>query len=235
MIETSQELINKMRAEQTVSARVNIVSNKAQTIKEESNDVNSHLIDKGIITDTGNTETYEVYNIPQLHNLRVNESGNYAVFESDGIPLSGVQCISKSNTTNQFGWWSNNLSDNSRNFSSYPILQLALKQKDTQKFNIVFSKEKDEYATDFIIKTIANYGDEFMPDEIERTYNITNNDKTEYSLELEDNFNELYNNTMTVKITIKKWSKSNARAKICQVYFGELLTYEDEQKHKTHV
>ena len=40
--------------------------------------------------------------MPQLHNLRVNESGNYAIFEGDGIPLSGAQCISKTNTNNFF-------------------------------------------------------------------------------------------------------------------------------------
>ena len=229
MIETSQELIERMRAEQTVSARVSIVSYKAQTIKEGSNNVNEHLEEVGICKDTGEAEYYELYNMPQLHNLRMNESGNYAVFEGEGISLLGMQCISKTNKNNQFGWWSNDISNNLGQFSTYPILSLVLKQTGTQKFTIVFSKERDEYAVNFDIELTANVGNEYMPEYITETFNITNNDSTEYSVEFSHSFEELYNNTAIIKITIKKWSKANARAKICQVYFGEMLTYEDEQ------
>lgn len=236
MIETSQELIEKMRAEQTVSARVSIVSYKAQTIKEGSNNVNEHLQDVGICKDTGEAEYYELYNMSQLHNLRMNESGNYAIFEGEGISLSGMQCISKTNKNNQFGWWSEWLSDENGYFnpsvpSAYPVLEWSTKQTGQNKLNIVFSKIKDEYAVNFSVDIIYNDGNEDKT----ISYDIEDNNKSIYTIEDIPDFSNFYNNAGVIRIKITKWSKPNARAKVCQLSFGEILEYEDDKIVKLDV
>lgn len=231
MIETSQELINSMRADaQTTSARINIVSYKAGGLYTESNNVNEQLQDVGICEDLGSSTTYEQYNMSQLTNLRMNETGNYAVFEGDGIALSGMQCISKTNTTNQFGYWSEWLSDDYGYFNpdtenAYPILVWQCQESKQSKLNIVFSKVKDEYAVNFDV--IVDYLNHETEEEQEtKTYNIIDNDKTIYTIE------DLFNNTewkLNITIKIYKWSKSNARAKVCQLCFGDILEYEDDK------
>ena len=227
MIETSQELIDKMRAEQTVSARVNIISYKGQTIKQGSNNVNEHLEEVGICQDTGEVEYYESYKMPQLNNLRLRESGNYAVFEGEGISLSGMQCISKNNSNNQFGWWNEELSDSEGNFNSEQIVEWYAKQTGQTKLNIVFSQEKNEYAVDFTVE-ITLLQEDGLTEET-KTYNITDNTETIYTLDNIPDFSNYYDNAGVIDIKITKWSKANARAKICQLSFGEILTYEDEQ------
>lgn len=232
MIDTSEELINNMRADvQTTSARVTIVSYKASTIKQKSNNVNKHLKEVGICEDLEEVEVYENYNMPQLKNLKMHENGNYAVFEGDGISLSGVQCISKTNNNNQFGWWSEYLSDEDGYFNpsipnAYPILECDMKEIGQDKLNIVFSKEKNEYAVKFDVE--ISYMLESTGKEETKTYNIDNNNSTVYTLENIPDSADFYGNFVSIVIKIYKWSKANARAKICQICFGDILEYEDD-------
>lgn len=232
MIETSQELITRMRAEQTVSARINIASYKPQTMKQYSNMVEDYLTDTGIIEDTSEVEIYNIYKMPQLYNLRFNETGNYAVFEGDGIDMSGVQVVSKTNKTNQFGWWSSFLSDNNGyinpDVQDMPaILSWSLKQEKQNKLNIVFSKTRKEYAVNFDIEIDYLLPDGFTEKNIK--YEIKGNNKEVYTLETLPDFSNFYENSGTITIKIYKWSKSNARPKICQLSLGEILEYTDDK------
>ena len=224
MIDTSLELINAMRSRNvTTSARVNILNSPGiTTYKYMCNDILQSLIDNDYITDLNyEEENMEAYIFNQINNTITQETGKYAIFEGDGIALDGtMNVMSETNKTNEIGYMSNSLSNAHGNFETPIELIFINNFKETDKFNIVFSKIRNEYAkTIDIIRRVYDEDDPILY--TETTTSITNNTSNVVTV---DNFSGGF-----IKIKIYDWNVANARAKICDMYYGTLTQFEDEQ------
>ena len=232
MIETSQELIDAMRAEQTVSTRISIINKRVPTLKFFASDAESLLIDNDYIKEI---EGDISYNIPQIQNLVTNETGNYAIFEGEGIKLDGTNQVgSQVAKNNQFGWYSKQYCNDICEFEKDCYLSWLHQCYSTSDLNIVFSKVRNEYAVDFdvevsILLDEADIENPFIPKEEIINYKIRNNTKTTYTLKNIPYGN--YNNIIStmVTITILKWSNPISRAKIIDMYYGEMLEFGDDK------
>ena len=105
MIETSKEFIDTMRNIQTVSTRISILNSpEINNYGYNYSDVDKMLIENQYIKDNA----INLKNIPQMNDCITNETGNYSIFEENGIALDGtVQVPSKYAKNNQYGWYSN--------------------------------------------------------------------------------------------------------------------------------
>lgn len=205
---------------QAVSARLSILNTPAITIYGfTSNSIEQYLIDNGYVTDKPNTSG-QVKLIRQMNNCITNETAKYGIFEGDGIDLDGsVQLTSKVAKNNEIGWYSASLSKIDGTFDTNPQMEFGVYNNEQSALNIVFSNKRGEYATDFTIT--FTYEDI----EIEATViNVTGNSNTIYTLQ-----NAPVVGSGSIKIEIIKWSKTNARAKIIDIYFGDMLIYTDNE------
>lgn len=221
MIQTSQALIDTMRERnQTTSARLSIFNEYAGSFKYLSNTVEPFLIENNCIEDLGYTEqSREAYEISQLHNLVTRETARYAMFEGEGIELDGTNYVVDKTSKNQYGWYSEELTNSIGEFEAGRGFIWYCEHYQESELNIVFSKTRNEYAVNFIV-TIS-YEDENMEEQT-LTYTITNNTDIVYTLENIPIFSG------TVQISILDWSKGNSRAKVEEVYFGKMHEYADE-------
>lgn len=152
------------------------------------------------------------------------ENGNYGIFEGEGIKLDGSICMCSSqyieeNTvfqpTNQFeeiqeSWYSTELSDSEGNLNVTYQKVVNNNKKEKSKLHLLFSSIRDEYAVNFEINIDG------------KAINYTNNTKKEIVI-------ENINSGSVITITITKWSKSNARAKILNLFLGTIFHYEDAE------
>lgn len=223
MIDTSSELINAMRSRNiTTSARVNILNSPGiTTYKYMCNSILPMLITNEYIEDLNYTEeNMEAYKFKQINNTITQETGKYAIFEDEGIDLSGMNVISTTSTANELGYISNSMSNSQGNFATPIELYTINNFSETEKFNIVFSKVRHEYAKNFdVIRRV--YDEEDPTQYTELTTSITNNTDEVVTI---DNYGGGF-----IKIKIYDWNVPNARAKICDIYYGTLTQFEDEQ------
>jgi len=151
------------------------------------------------------------------------ECGNYAIFEGEGIELDGSRSvISESNldvytpriniTTEETlpeGWYSEDFSDEDGNISADTYTKTVYNsKKNISDLHILFSNVRGEYAIDFTVSIDGN------------VISYTNNTENEIVI-------ENVTTSSVIIITITKWSKSNSRAKILNVYLGTVFQYED--------
>lgn len=224
MIETSQELIDSMRGVQTASARISILnSTEVTTYGYTYQDVMDYLIDAGYVKDS---ESEGNKKIDQLCNGLIYETGKYAIFEGEGLELSGVQVVSKEAKNNQFGWYGKYLCDANGVCEAEATLSWHFGKEicDSDKFNIVFSKQRNEYAVDFTVRFSMTAEDPVEEDIITEIH-VTGNDKTECQVDAPACYNYMGGSVM---IIIEKWNTPNARAKITQLYFGDMIVYSDD-------
>jgi len=225
MIDMGQEFKNLMQITngQVISARLNILNSPQMAdYGFLTNSIEQYLIDNGYATLKSDSE----YWIRQMNNCITNETAQYGIFESDGISLDGsIKLLSKTASQNEMGWYSSSLSNGIGVYSTYPYLQWNYGVGAISNFNIVFSKMRNEYAVDFDI-VFENYTSDFenMVDPV--TYLITGNTETIYKLA---NVPVSMDMGSSIKIIVKKWSVANARAKIIDLFFGEMLIYTDEE------
>lgn len=224
MIDTSQEFIDTMRNRiVTTSARVNILNSPGiTTYKYLCNDIEQYLLDNKYIEDLGYAEeNKQAYNFRQINNTITQETGNYAIFEGDGILLDGSVNALSSNATNvEIGYMSDSLSDEQGNFSTPIEITIINNFRDSEKINIVFSKTRKEYPKNF--QVIARKYDEDDPTQyVENITSIINNTNEVVTI---DNYSGGY-----ITIKIDDWNIPNARAKICDIYYGVLTQYEDNK------
>jgi len=243
MIETSQEFINTMRDTQTVSSRISIL-NSPELINHKYNysEIEPMLEENEYAVSDGEDKI-----IRQLNDGIQYETGNYSIFEGNGIALDGtIQVPSKEARNNQYGWYSNYLfSGDSQqiDYDSYigdkynsllnksyvsllgieesenPYVEWKFQCTELDDLNIVFSKKRNEYATyfDIILKT----------DDDELTISVSRNTNTTYTI-AKEKLPHLGNGELQVKVIIYRWSAQNARAKIICMYLGTILEYTDE-------
>lgn len=152
------------------------------------------------------------------------ESGNYSIFEGEGVELDGSRCtISErllnaytplidvsENETQTEGWYSTELSDNEGNINITNAYMKNVKnsKQNISDLHILFSNVRNEYAVDFTISINGT------------TTEYTNN--TENEIVIED-----VTTLSDVVISIAKWSKPYSRAKILNTYLGTVFQYED--------
>lgn len=227
MIQTSEAFIEAMRdRNQTTSARLSIFSESAGSFKFLSSSIEPLLLENNCITDLGYTENNkEAYEIRQVHDLVTNETAKYAIFEGEGIELDGTNYVVDKTSKNQYGWYSEELTNSIGEFEAGRGFIWYCEHYQESELNIVFSKSRKEYAVNFIVT--INYEVEdtsnplgFRDETLE--YTVTNNTDIVYTLENIPKF------TGTVQISILDWSKGNSRAKVEEVYFGKMLEYTDE-------
>lgn len=227
MIDTSLELINKMRGIQTTSCRVNILDTPSvSTFRHVLNDIEQFLIQNG---SAKYLDYQNYYKLKQINNCITNETAKYAMFENDGIKLNGTENVLSENAKSvQIGYMSNSLSDTNGDFGTPVEFEWDCSIYEHKKFNIVFSKIRKEYAKDFDIEIGYGTGefDEYDVEIFEtETINVTNNTETTYTLDSFPRGTGYY----TIKIKMYNWSVPNARAKITDLFFGEMLEYTDNE------
>lgn len=243
MIETSKEFIDTMRNIQTVSTRISILNSpEIKNYGYNYSDVDKMLIDNKYIKDND----INLKDIPQMNDCITYETGNYSIFEENGIALDGtIQVPSKYVKNNQYGWYSNyrfigNIQNDYWQYEEKKYQQLigstyaeiagnvetqssSLSWKfycdEINDITIAFSKIRNEYAVSFDI--ILTTGKE------NKTINVRNNKKTQYTIS-KDIIPEFDSDGIELKIIIYRWSKPNARAKINCIYIGQMLEYTDE-------
>lgn len=113
------------------------------------------------------------------------------------------------------GWWSGSLSDGNGVFATPPFIELAFVQRPIISWKIKGDSKLEQYPVDFRIDYKRN-------GTIVRSENIVGNDLLEVLLtpKIED--------ITSVRMTITKWSKGNACAKIMQFYETLFETYEGD-------
>ena len=150
----------------------------------------------------------------------------YATFEPNYWKLDGSFALpAKPNEAGfEVGWWSNNLCDNSGNFSPNETLTLTFtKAHSSIGLTIAFDTRTNEYAKDFDISVYKLDGT------LINTYSITNNTEALYI------FNTPISNYGKIKITIKKWCNGNRRVRIKNIDFGVIKQYEDNSLIKMNI
>ena len=150
------------------------------------------------------------------------ESGNYAIFEGDGIELDGsLQVIPnklaennkphfyiENNKIQKEGWYSDELSDNEGKIQTDYSKTVKHSRKEYSDLHIIFSDIRNEYAVDFDLGVGTDI------------YNYRNN--TEKQIVIKN-----VKSGTIIEIEIFKWSKANSRAKILNMYLGTVFQYED--------
>lgn len=152
------------------------------------------------------------------------ENGNYGIFEGEGIKLDGSMCLCSNQyieenivfqPANQFekiqeSWYSTELSDSEGKLNVTYKKVVNNNKKKKSKLHLLFSNIRNEYAVDFNINING------------KIINYTNNTQKEIVIENVDSGS-------AITITITKWSKSNARAKILNLFLGTIFHYEDNE------
>lgn len=231
MIETSQEFIDNMRGMQTTSARITILDSPEI---ENYGYTYTDIDDVCNLTESGNGTP----DLKDLRNCVTYETGNYAIFENDGIDLNGMQVISKTAKNNHYGIYSNSLTNIDGNIVNEEngeiidyIVSWYYDVVGRNDFNIVFSKIKKEYAIDFDLTFAVDYFDDMQSEIISesKTIEVRNNNNITYTLKAEDvpYYDKPFG--IMVYIKIKKWSKVNSKIKINSIYMGNILEYNDEE------
>ncbi|MEK4006099.1 hypothetical protein [Paenibacillus sp. FSL H3-0333] len=163
----------------------------------------------------------------QLDNKIRNTSNRYATFEKDYFKLDGTFCIPPKSTEadeSELGWWSEALSDNSGNFTSPQIINCEFEEAHSSLgISIVFDKLTNEFASDFDIDIY--YSDERAIKHVE----VIGNTSAMYVYEVGlDEYKR-------IKITIKKWSKPFRRARVIEIDFGVVKSYDSDKLIKVNV
>lgn len=220
MIETSQVLQDTMRKAQTVSARLNVLKGTdLESYGFTYSGVDSQLSNNNYIE---NSESEGYYKIRQLNDVIFNETGNYGIFEGNGINLSGFNVIGQNAKNNEYGWYGNELSGANGVFTNTQSLNWSLRNYEDDSLEIIFSNIRNEYAKSFKVR-IEQYD---TPEQEEPTvyeYTETNNTNKKYTIQ-----NIPKSNDTMITVYIYSWSKENARAKILDIHFGKSLTLLDE-------
>lgn len=153
------------------------------------------------------------------------ENGNYGIFEGDGIALDGSISMASSGLLNanniplqpinpyesvEEGWFSEELSDSNGNINVQYQKVVDHNKKEISKLHIIFSNVRNEYAVDFSVSIDGDI----------TTY--ANNTDKEIVI-------ENVTSQSTIIITISKWSKPNARAKVLNMFLGTIFQYEDNE------
>lgn len=151
------------------------------------------------------------------------ESGNYGLFEGEGIELDGSRCAISAEHVDNYtpginitteetvpeGWYSEDLSDENGNITTESYTKVVEhNKKNVSNLHILFTEVREEYPINFSVSINGNV--------------TTYTDNTENEIVIE---NVATNSTVIINIT--KWSKAYSRAKILNVYLGTVFQYED--------
>lgn len=120
----------------------------------------------------------------------------------------------------QVGMWSKEICDGNGEFETNPIFAVDYSDnafpipsvQTAEVITISFDNRLQEYAEDFIIRTIVN-------EEVVKTFNITGN--TDYRAIVEEDFGEF----QTLEVEIVKWGTPNRRARMVEIDFGYVKEY----------
>lgn len=163
----------------------------------------------------------------QLDNKIRNTSNRYATFEKDYFKLDGTFCIPPKSTEtddSELGWWSELLSDVFGNFISPQIITCDFEDTHSSLgVSIVFDQLTNEYAADFDIDIYD--GDENVINHKE----VIGNTGAMYVHEVG------LDEYKSIKITIKKWSKPFRRARVVEIDFGVVKSYDSERLIKVNL
>lgn len=144
---------------------------------------------------------------------------NLATCEPDRFKLDGSFCFPDDTVSNngKLGFCSSNLCGSDGAFASYPTLTFQFNgTHSSMGLTIAFDVPSGEYATDFNMAAYDSSGTL-----------ITSVDVTGNTLVQVSPVGQLYNYKKIV-VTIKKWCIPNRRARVCEVDFGVVQTYEDD-------
>ena len=162
----------------------------------------------------------EISKAAQITNKVRNMRFNYGTFEQDYFKLDGsfrIPPVPGEDDESEFGWWSNELSDETGVFIQNQIVELTFSTVHTAAgLTIIFNQNTNEYATDFDIDVYNNVDGLIL----HRT--VTDNILPVFV------FEESIDEYKRIVITIKKWSHPFRRAKIAEVDFGIIREYTDE-------
>lgn len=161
----------------------------------------------------------------QLTNKTRIMSHKYATFEKDYFKLDGSFCIPPKSTegNSELGYWSDVLSNESGEFSDYPVIEINFgNTHSTIGLAVSFDILTNEYAVEFDLEI-------FQDSNLIHMESVTDNKEPLYVLEQPlDNYNKII-------LTIKKWCKGYRRARVVEVDFGLVKEYKDDKLIKLNV
>lgn len=180
-------------------------------------DISDTSIQSDTITVTTTSET-ALSNKQQLINKKREPNYNFITWEPNRFKLDGSFSFADDNISNnkEIGFCSSTLSGADGSFSTYPTLTFQFNNNHSSMgLTITFDRLNNEYATDFNI-TAYNASNAVID-----SVDVTGN-----TLALCTPTGQLYQYRKIV-ITIKKWSKPYRRCRVCEVDFGVVRVYED--------
>lgn len=154
----------------------------------------------------------------QLINKNREQSYNLATCEPDRFKLDGSFCFADNTVSNdgEIGFVSDNLSGDDSCFAVYPEVTFNFNNDHSSMgLTITFDVLNNEYASDF---TVTAYDSN---NAIIASVDVTGN-----TLVQAVPIGQLYN-YRKIAVAIKKWSKPYRRARICEVDFGVVRVYQD--------
>ncbi|MFB9330089.1 hypothetical protein ACFFSY_29450 [Paenibacillus aurantiacus] len=158
-----------------------------------------------------------ISNKQQLINKKRTTSSRLATLETDRFKLDGTFTFADDTIANngEMGFCSSVLSGANGTFVSFPTLTFNFGTTHSS-LGLTITFDAEEYATDF---TVAAYA---ADNSVIATVNVTGNTDT-----LCTPIGQLYNYKKII-ITIKKWCRSDRRARVLEVDFGVVRVYTDD-------
>lgn len=154
----------------------------------------------------------------QLINKNREQSYNLETCEPDRFKLDGSFCFADDNISNngEIGFVSDNLCGDDGSFAVYPEVTFNFNNNHSSMgLTITFDVLNNEYASDFNVTAYDS-----------NNAIITSVDITGNTLVQAVPIGQLYNYRKVV-VLIKKWSTPYRRARICEVDFGVVRVYQD--------
>lgn len=154
----------------------------------------------------------------QLINKKREQSYNLATFEKDRFKLDGSFSFADDTIANnkELGFCSDILCGADGSFSNYPTLTFNFNSAHSSMgLTITFDVLNNEYATDFTVKAYDSNNN------VIDSVDIINN-----TLVQAVPIGQLYQ-YKKVEIIIKKWCKPYRKARVCEVDFGVVRVYQD--------
>lgn len=164
------------------------------------------------------TAESQLSNVQQTVDKVRSQTYKFATCEKDRFKLDGSFCFADDIPLNngKLGFCSNNLSNEDGSFTIYPQLTYIFNGTHSSiGLTITFDVPNGEYATDFNMSAYDINGNL-----------ITSVDVTGNTSVMASPIGLLYNYAKVV-VTIKKWCKPYRRARVCEIDFGIVEIYDD--------
>jgi hypothetical protein len=156
----------------------------------------------------------------QMTNLVRDLSGKYATLETDYFLLDGSFVLPPKSTESGYevGWWSSVLSQADSTFAADQVATITFTSDHSSiGITVTFDQSAEEYAEEFEIEAFDS-GDVSID-----SISVTGNTLSKY----------VWENNLTdyrkIVVTITKWCNPYRRARVTEIDFGIIKTYEDDK------